>query len=1214
MSKSILEKAVKTLEGFQYSVNIAYDLDDIAKIKDFIPTVALVELLESIFLSTYYINSNQRARILVGPYGKGKSHLILVLLALLSKKDLSIFEDLLKEIAEYNQEFAAFLRGYIESEKRFLPVIVQGSYHDLSQALLLALQNALRREGLNDIVLKTNYSAALEMIEKWRTEYPETYQKFLEDIGESAAEFIRRLSVFDKKAYKQFVDIYPSLTAGSIFNPPLGFDVIDVYEEVGEQLISYGYEGIYIVYDEFGKYLEDNISRISAEEMKLLQDLAEKCNRSRENQLHLLLITHKDIANYIDKLPKAKVDTWRAITERFKHEEIKDDFYETYKVISKVIKHEPGFFDEFWLTKKEKITEVVSSVKEMQVFLEMDETALQEMVYRLYPLHPVSAFVLVGLTNKIAQNERTLFSFLSADEKNTLPYFLKTAEGDFPLITPDYVYDYFEPLIKKEIYTSEIFRKFSAAQRILNQLEKNSLEAQIVKTITLINLVDRFDRLSPTAEVIINIFKEKVSDPREIATALSRLQEGYRVVYVRKSDGYLVLKNPAVAGSVKNEIVDMVEKVKGSYRVRDVLNEALSENYFYPVKHNNDKQIVRYFDFVFLEGKELLSCKDWEKKIADVRGSGVVYGIIPKDEDELAAVHDFLCLSRVKHKRIVFIVPREFYDIEAVAFEYKAVDILQKETADDLELKEEYDFYREDLEKAIKGFINIYFYPEHQKAYYYYCGEKKNIYTRAQFYDHLSRICDDIYKYTPIINNEVVNKDVISPVAFKSRTKVVKALLKDRLEFNLGLKGNGLEVFIMRTTLMNLGILHNEDGQTFLKLENIEEDNLQKVLELIKGFFISSSADNPKNFRELYDKLTSPDFGIGLKKGVIPIYIAAVLHFFRRYAVITKNGKELEITADLLNNINENPQEYWFYLEEWSESKERYILGLEAVFASYINELEKEYGNFSYILKGMQRWFVSLPLYAKKMEKIYMGEGKFVPVDKRHLKFVNEIRKPEINPREFLFGKTYKILGVHDTEPEKIIEEIRKIKDLLDNAKQDLAVKLTHDMRKIFAGQKQDKSLVSVLKDWHEGLDVYTQNHLFSSNEDRILKIIKEYEGDDELLTEMIAKNLVGLRIEEWNSETVISFLDAAKKFKEKVEEQDEKYKKKAVPCLKSRYKICFIDESGKEEVRIFNKTDYSQIGRLLYNEIISSLEDFGTSLSQDEKRQILVEILEKLC
>lgn len=50
-----------------------------------------------------------------------------------------------------------------------------------------------------------------------------------------------------------------------------------------------------------------------------------------------MLISHKEIANYIDKLPKQKVDGWRGVSERFKHIHLNNNFSQTYEIISSVI-------------------------------------------------------------------------------------------------------------------------------------------------------------------------------------------------------------------------------------------------------------------------------------------------------------------------------------------------------------------------------------------------------------------------------------------------------------------------------------------------------------------------------------------------------------------------------------------------------------------------------------------------------------------------------------------------------------------------------------------------------------------------------------------------------------------------------------------------------------------------------------------------------------
>ena len=54
-------KFIKTSKEFQSSVNIAFDLYDDNKIKNFIPTLSAIKLIEEIFLSTNF-NSYSKSK------------------------------------------------------------------------------------------------------------------------------------------------------------------------------------------------------------------------------------------------------------------------------------------------------------------------------------------------------------------------------------------------------------------------------------------------------------------------------------------------------------------------------------------------------------------------------------------------------------------------------------------------------------------------------------------------------------------------------------------------------------------------------------------------------------------------------------------------------------------------------------------------------------------------------------------------------------------------------------------------------------------------------------------------------------------------------------------------------------------------------------------------------------------------------------------------
>ena len=91
----MFKNKIDVAKGFQTSVNIAYDLHDDNKAASFIPTMPSLDIIEEVLLSTAP-TSTDRARILIGAYGRGKSHIILVLLSMLFKKDKALYSQLLE--------------------------------------------------------------------------------------------------------------------------------------------------------------------------------------------------------------------------------------------------------------------------------------------------------------------------------------------------------------------------------------------------------------------------------------------------------------------------------------------------------------------------------------------------------------------------------------------------------------------------------------------------------------------------------------------------------------------------------------------------------------------------------------------------------------------------------------------------------------------------------------------------------------------------------------------------------------------------------------------------------------------------------------------------------------------------------------------------------------------------------------------------------------
>ena len=63
-----------------------------------------------------------------------------------------------------------------------------------------------------------------------------------------------------------------------------------------------------------------------------------------------------------------------------------------------------------------------------------------------------------------------------------------------------------------------------------------------------------------------------------------------------------------------------------------------------------------------------------------------------------------------------------------------------------------------------------------------------------------------------------------------------------------------------------------------------------------------------------------------------------------------------------------------------------------------------------------------------------------------------------------------------------------------------------------------------------------------------------------------------------------------------------------------TNYKVTFVEADGSAITKSFERVEYSNRGKLLFNQITQSLDSMGHALSEQEKRQILMEILKKLC
>ena len=1200
---------ITVASGFQYSVNIGYDLNNDNKLKNFIPTKFALELMEDVLLSTKPA-SNERARVLVGAYGKGKSHIVLTILAILMKRDLELFKKAMPRIKE-NARLFQCVQSYYESDNRILPVIT-GSNTSLSQAFLLALHRTLSMNGLLNVMPETNYKAAVNVIERWKKEFPDTYKKLKEVLDIPVDKFVEELQNYSIEAYEKFEKVYPTLTAGSLFNPFIGFDVVDLYEEAIKGLKTKGYTGLYVIYDEFSKFLEANITEASVSDTKMLQDFAEKCNRSGELQMHLMLISHKEIANYIDKLPKQKVDGWRGVSERFKHIHLNNNFTQTYEIVGSAIQKKKSLWDSFRKEYVGSFKGIIQRYQKHNIFNDLQDESIEKTVYGCYPLHPVSTFILPRLSERVAQNERTLFTFVSAPGTSTLPSFLEKYNDDyFALITPDCIYDYFEPLLKKEIYSGNIHEIYRLTEVILEKLEPKALESKVIKTLSLIYILEQFEKLQPSKDELVSIYSTQYSVD-EIDEAIDNLIEKEYVIYLKRSNNFLRLKQTSGV-DVRKKISDLIEIQKNKITIKETLNNSNFDNYMYPSRYNNERDMTRYFVFEFIDEEEVAEDIDWKIKSEGIEADGVIYGVIPHSEASIKRIREVILNTSKNCERHIFIVPKHYSDIESIVREFNAVSFLRDEANDDKILFDEYEVVYEDLREVINLFMRAYTRPEEYRSDYIFMGQEVIVRRKAALTELMSRICDRVFSLTPVINNEAMNKNEITSIANNSRSKIITALLRNELEPNLGFTGNGQEVSVMRSTLIRTGVWEENNGVPIINLHPTSVENMDVLLATIENFIVETRQNGKMSFVELYKRLQSPQYHIGLRKGLIPIYVAAVLHEYKREVVISSLSGQVLLSADTILQLNAAPEQFFLSYIDWNPEKEAFVQTLSEYFSEFVVEAEQGSNAYDYVVSAMRRWYMSLPKYAK--ESKYAPDGGRIRKDYQEML---KLLKQNNSGNELLFEKLPKAFGLGEFQ-ESLADNIKASKEFYDDYLMNVKKALSKEVKRIFILEKDvvtinKMSLASVIKDWCETIDQSAFEQLFTDGTDRCLGLFKNITNDDDLTISRLAKLATDLRLEDWDDKIRELFIFNMKQYKNTAENHHSLKDSAVVEDDTSTYQITFTDDNGEMVTKRFERVENTGKGKLLYNQVTAALDSMGRSISNQEKRQVLMEILKNIC
>lgn len=1181
-----VKELVKIDNRFQKSVNLQLDIGDMKKVESYIPTRSSLVILKR-YLENLQVNNGENATILIGPYGKGKSHLLLVLLALLEGKSKGL-ERVVERIVKVDENTGMLIKEVWKKKKPYLPVLVSAGRRDLNQTFLFALQETLKRKNLTELVPKSHYSEAVKIIEKWQKEYPAVYEKFKQLVQEkkqTVADMKRQLKNMDEQALKLFETYYPKLTAGSVFAPMVQMDALQVYQEINQQLSEkYGYAGIIIVFDEFSKYMEGHEKENFSGDMKTLQDMCELANHADNPRISVILVAHKSIHEYEKGIDKSVKNAFRGVEGRLKEVPFVVTAQNSYELIADSIqKREPAFTEAFKTLKRDSVVqEMIDISYGMPCFTYLfpkKEEYEKVVVKGCFPLTPLCAYALLHISEKIAQNERSIFTFLTSKEQGSLSGVMGKEQQIFVGI--DAIYDYFKPLFKESNDQPQIHNEWLKADYALHKVTEPS-EKQIIKAISVIQMLRREEELPVTDEAIqAALGMEKITYKK----AMQQLCKQQIVIY-RSSRGVYAFKNN-VGIDIEKEIKKEIKKQPDYFPICEFLKKVSELEYVLPKQYNQQQCMTRYFRYEYMLQETFLEMQTTDYLFEEQFSDGKILALV--------------CLKEIREKeiiekckqfdnRIVVVIPdAEFSQLPNLR-RLAAIEALKNQPdfiEENVVLQQELELYTEDVAFEINAVLEEDFVPGNGMCQVVYeGGTVERFKSSVKFNRCLSDICDNYYRFSPKVNHELLNIQHVAGQYLRARNKVVAAILEEKAEQFA--EGTAPECMVYRAAFVRTGIMGKQ---------NPLDKGCDRVLGEIENFFAKCSGERRK-FSELYRLLQGEEFGV--RKGILPLFIAQQLTMMEGTPVIYVKNKELEINEETLNRVNEFPEEYELYVEKEGAKKDRYLKELEKIWHIGDNVHFRKSARWSGILAEMQKWYRALPQYTMTTKHFPMEQLQYI-VPLRNL-----WKRVEVNPREALFEKIPEITG--KTDFAEVTKVLATVKQELDGALPRLQKQVADYIREIY-GVQEETSLKASLVDWYQQWGTKVKNRIFHTSAMNFLGYVEQLSTNDEQeIVSQIAKKILDIYIEDWKDETLEDFQKELREIKEKVEKAGQSSGEEGEKVIILR------DGTGKEIQKSFDtEVEEDSTSNYLKNMIDEALEEFGSTLETNQKVAVLVNALKEL-
>ena len=645
-----------------------------------------------------------------------------------------------------------------------------------------------------------------------------------------------------------------------------------------------------IVIDEFGKVLEHAAKNNPEKELYFLQKLAEFVNVPSRDIL-LLTTLHQNFSAYAKGLTEEQANEWTKVKGRFKEITFVEPVEQLLYLASTQLQDVVNEGD------KESLDTLFNLAKDTQFISSSftEDTAIQ-----LYPLDLFSAYSITTAIQRYGQNERSLFTFLASKGNDSISEFEPSPNKTYnlPKVYDYIIYNFYSYL--KEANADSL--SWSTMQVSIERVEGQSWESKeemyqavnIVKAIGLMNLFGTATfKLTPEQLAVYAKNAMNIANPEEV---IQKLVSKKIIRFAVYKERLMLFEGTDV--DLEAEIREAGLMVSRPVAFVDELSVFFNKR-ISPVKaHFYQKGTPRFFDYMIREEPlDVVPTGDTD---------GIIELIFSTQKNALAEIKK---LSAEWDHALVFAYFTNTEDIIEHLYNIKKYIYLLERVLDENdkvavnEIRKLKEYEENLLNKAISD--NLFAYKN--REVWIYNGQEQKVESHRDFNKLLSRVCNEVYHKTPVMNNELFNKHKLSGSITSARRGYLTNLIEHYTEEGLGFPEDKFppEKTIYYSLLLDTGLHQNGDfadrptSEGFMPLWEACED------------FLRSTENKARKISELIKILSAQPYKI--KQGFLDFWIPTYLFIKRQdYALYdaSQNAFMPNVNIEFFDLLQKHPSDY----------------------------------------------------------------------------------------------------------------------------------------------------------------------------------------------------------------------------------------------------------------------------------------------------------------